>query len=273
MEGECREKESIGRKLSESKTYHVMVRGNERRDIFLDDEDRSRFIDTLYEKSKNNRYAVYAYCLMDNHVHLLIMEGNEEISLIMKRINVSYAYYFNKKYGRIGHLFQDRFKSEVIEDESYLLAVVRYIHNNPVMAGMVRYARDYKWSSFSLYLNKISNTISVVDTSVILELFSHDRKRAVELFKEYSQRENEDGFIDVKDETNVNKSIQNEIDARLFIVDFLQKKNACLDDLKMRKNVVLREALIIELRNKSSLSVRQMANLLDMDRNITQRTK
>ena len=264
----------VGRKLSESKTYHVMIRGNERRKIFLDDEDRSRFIDILYGKSKNNRYTVYAYCLMDNHVHLLIMEGNEEISLIMKRINVSYAYYFNKKYGRIGHLFQDRFKSEVIEDESYLLAVVRYIHNNPVMARMVRYARDYKWSSFSSYLNKVSNTIgSVVDTSVILELFSQDRKRAVELFKEYSQRENQDRFIDVKEEANINKSIQNEIDASLFIADFLQKENACLEDLKLRENCVLREALIIELRNKSSLSVRQMANLLDLDRNIIQRTR
>jgi putative transposase len=72
---------------------------------------------------------------MDNHVHILINEGSDEIGRIMKRINISYAYYFNKKYDRIGHLFQDRFKSEGIESDVYLLSAVRYIHNNPVKAG------------------------------------------------------------------------------------------------------------------------------------------
>lgn len=86
--------------LSKSKTYHVMIRGNERKSIFIDEEDKFRFIQTLCEKNKNKQYFIYAYCLMDNHVHLLINEGNDEISRIMKRINVSYAYYFNKKYGR-----------------------------------------------------------------------------------------------------------------------------------------------------------------------------
>jgi putative transposase len=190
----------VARKLSESKTYHVMIRGNERKDIFHDDEDKSRFIDILYEKNKAKKYAVYAYCLMDNHVHLLINEGNDEISRIMKRINVSYAYYFNKKYGRIGHLFQDRFKSEVIEDETYLLAVVRYIHNNPVEAGKVGQVRDYNWSSFDLYINQNSDKADVIEKDLILEMFSQDRSRAVELFLEYSKQENEDSFIDVKEE-------------------------------------------------------------------------
>lgn len=90
---------------------------------------------------------------MDNHVHLLMSEGTEEISKIMKRINVSYAYYFNQKYGRIGHLFQDRFKSEGIEDDTYLLAATRYIHNNPVRANIVKHAGEYKWSSYGIYIN------------------------------------------------------------------------------------------------------------------------
>jgi putative transposase len=263
----------VGRKLSESKTYHVMIRGNERKNIFLDDEDKSRFIDTLYEKNKDKKYAVYAYCLMDNHVHLLINEVSDEISRIMKRINVSYAYYFNKKYGRIGHLFQDRFKSEVIKDETQLLAVARYIHNNPVKAGIVGHVWEYKWSSFNLYINHHSNRADVIEKDLLLEMFSQDRSRAVELFLGYSKQENEDSFIDVKEEASIDKPIQNEIDARLFIADFLKEKNMCLDDLKVKRNVVLREALIIELKNRSNLSVRQMTNLLDLDRNIIQRTK
>lgn len=263
----------IGRKLSESKTYHVMIRGNERKSIFLDDEDRSRFIEILYEKSKENKYTVYAYCLMDNHVHLLIAEGSNAISLIMKRINVSYAYYFNKKYGRIGHLFQDRFKSEVIEEDTYLLAVVRYIHNNPVKAGIVEKIQDYQWSSYPLYVNQNNEAMDIVPTSVLLELFSQNRNRAVELFIEYSQQQTEERFIDIKEEANSNKLIQNEIEARSFIEDYLREKNADLSDLTIKANVTLRSALISELKNRSNLSVRQMAALLGLDRNIIQRIK
>jgi putative transposase len=106
-----------GRRLSASKTYHVMIRGNERKAIFLDDEDRAYFVSMLAMKNLERRFAVYAYCLMDNHVHLIINEGEEGISRIMKRLQVSYVHYFNQKYGRSGHLFQDRFKSEAIEDD------------------------------------------------------------------------------------------------------------------------------------------------------------
>ena len=85
---------------------------------------------------------------MDNHAHLLINEGTDEISRIMKRINTSYAYYFNKRYGKIGHLFQDRFKSETIENDAQLLAVVRYIHNNPYFSfNWVAEQSLYTWSS------------------------------------------------------------------------------------------------------------------------------
>ena len=101
----------VSRKLSRSKVYHVMVRGNERKKIFIDDEDRERFISTIREKNKERKFLVYAFCLMDNHIHLLINEGQDQITKIMQRIGVSYAYYFNKKYKRTGHLFQDRFKS------------------------------------------------------------------------------------------------------------------------------------------------------------------
>ncbi len=100
----------VGRELSKNGIYHVMLRRNEGREIFMDDEDRKRFIDTLYEKSKENEFLVLAYCLMDNHLHLLVREGDDLINRAMKRIGVSYVYYFNKKYRRSGHLFQDRFK-------------------------------------------------------------------------------------------------------------------------------------------------------------------
>jgi REP element-mobilizing transposase RayT len=90
---------------------------------------------------------------MDNHVHLIIDQG-EIISLKSCRVlNVRYAYYFNRQYNRIGHLFQDRFKSEIIEDEKYLLAAIRYVHNNPVKAGMAAHRQNYIWSSYNAYVN------------------------------------------------------------------------------------------------------------------------
>ena len=106
------------RQISKSQIYHVITRGNERRNIFLDDEDKKRFMDILCEKKRDKEYVLYAFCLMDNHVHLIIREGTDTISRIMKRINTGYAYYFNKKYKRVGHVFQDRFKSEAIESEA-----------------------------------------------------------------------------------------------------------------------------------------------------------
>lgn len=136
------------RRLSDTKVYHVMLRGNERRNIFLDDEDRERFIDTLRYKQEEKTFSYFAYCLMSNHVHLIVDEGEEVISKIMQRINGSYAYYFNKKYQRSGHLFQDRFKSEVIEKDRYLLAAIRYVHNNPIKAGMIKNIEEYRWSSY-----------------------------------------------------------------------------------------------------------------------------
>ena len=100
------------RKISESKTYHVMVRGNERKKIFLDDEDHEKFFDILCKKITGENSILFAFCLMDNHVHMIIDEGYGNISVIMQKINLCYACYFNKKYGRVGHLFQDRFKAK-----------------------------------------------------------------------------------------------------------------------------------------------------------------
>jgi putative transposase len=113
-----------------------MLRGNNREKIFRDEEDKARMIDTLGDKKKAEEYFLYAYCVMDNHIHLIIKEGKDPIASIVKRIATSYSYYFNKKYKRIGHVFQERFKSENIEDESYLLAAIRYVHQNPVKPGI-----------------------------------------------------------------------------------------------------------------------------------------
>lgn len=130
--------------------FHVMVRGINKQDIFCDEEDRQRFVDTMCRFAKETEVGIVAWCLMSNHVHLLL-KADRLPDRFMKKLGCSYAPYFNRKYGRVGHLFQDRYKSETIRDDTYLLAVTRYIHMNPQLARICR-MDEYKWSSYNEYL-------------------------------------------------------------------------------------------------------------------------
>ena len=142
------------RKRSASGIYHIMLRGINRQDIFHDEDDKQRFLGILKKVKETSLCEVYGYCLMGNHVHLLIREGKEALSQIMKRVGTAYAYWYNTKYERIGHLFQDRFKSENVDDDSYFLSVLRYIHQNPLKAKMVNTMSEYVWSSYESYIKK-----------------------------------------------------------------------------------------------------------------------
>ena len=149
------------REKSGTGIYHAMLRSINRQDIFENDEDYQQMISIL--RGLTDRYDeqglqlpplcfFYAYCLMSNHVHLLIQEREEHISDIVKRIGVTYAHYFNKKYERNGHLFQDRFRSEPVDSIEYFVILLRYIHQNPLKAGIVNGLVDYPWSSWKEYV-------------------------------------------------------------------------------------------------------------------------
>lgn len=149
--------------------YHIIVRGNQRQDIFLDETDRHRYLERVERYKSKCGFIVYAYVLMTNHIHLLIETPNDPISRIMQMINFTYTQYFNKKYKKVGHLFQGRYKSYLCDKDSYLLSLVRYIHNNPVRAGLVGDAGAYMWSSHGDYLECKKG---FVDTDKVLRLFS-----------------------------------------------------------------------------------------------------
>ncbi len=125
--------------------YHVMLRGADRRIIFSDDEDNRRFLEILQRVKQESLIKLFAYCLMGNHVHLLLREGEEPLGMTFKRIGVSYVYYYNWKYQLHGHLFQDRYRSEQVEDDAYFLEVLRYICQNPVKAGLCAKPFEYPW--------------------------------------------------------------------------------------------------------------------------------
>jgi len=247
-----------------------MLRGNSGRDIFLDDKDRQKFLYTLTNKKKDNEFILYAYCLMDNHLHLILKENKDNISHIMKRINTVYAIYFNKKYQQSGHLFQDRFKSEVVEGEPYLLAAIRYIHNNPLKARLVKLPEDYKWSSYSEYLNNQTRMIAIED---VLKLFSKNLPKALSLFIKFSQEEDNRDFLEYKEGNQNKKEIDTNQKALNFRDQYLKKNHLELTSLKERRNKIFRDELISELKNKSVLADREIANLLEINRGIVQLVK
>jgi len=131
--------------------YHVILRGNSGQDVFFDAADRTRFFLLMQESVERFGYRVHAFCLMTTHLHLALQVGDIPLSRIMQNIGFRYTQFINRKYHRTGHLFQGRYKALLIDADSYLLELIRYIHLNPVRAGMVRSPEEYPWSSHSSY--------------------------------------------------------------------------------------------------------------------------
>jgi putative transposase len=170
--------------------YHVFARGNEHREIFFDDTDRYMFLDILGGMSDRFGAEILAYVLMPNHYHLLMRTRQANLSKSMQWFGVTYTNRINTRHSRIGHLFQGRFKSMLVEDEAYLMQLSCYIHRNPLRAGLAKRLADYRWSSYLVYAygQKAPDWLS---TDLILSLFNtEDKRRAYrEKVRSYSDEE------------------------------------------------------------------------------------
>jgi putative transposase len=155
--------------------YHVTSRGNQKQAIVQDDQDRGAFLDYLDKAHEKFGGIIHAFCLMDNHFHLLIETPRGNLSKFMHFIKTSYSLYFNARYSRVGHLFQGRFKAILIEADSYAQAVSRYIHLNPVRAGLIPNPDDYRWSSLGEYAG-LRPPLPWLRTDFILSYFGDDIK-------------------------------------------------------------------------------------------------
>lgn len=176
------------RKISCSNIYHAMLRGINRQVIYEEDADRRVFMMALKECKDVSGFKLHAFCLMPNHVHLLIEPAGEPLELIFKRLGVKYVGWFNRKYDRAGHLFQDRFRSENVEDNRYFMTVLRYILQNPMKAGMESQPGSYPWSSYLAYKKGIG---SITDTQYAIDLFGSQ-----EALIDYVLLGNEDTVMD-----------------------------------------------------------------------------
>lgn len=249
----------VARKESPTAYYHIMARGNNREAIFAKAAEKRYFGGLLQDKIEDKKILIAAYCLMDNHVHLIVHADLLEMIETFKWVNNKFAGRYNYKYNRVGHVFQGRYKSEIIDTDQYLMRAVRYIHNNPVSAKMVTSPSLYKWSSYNGYLGVPEPLLDANERQKILGLFggSMDEFEATH-FKEETYE-----FLEIKEDLERER----EETARRIIKKH-QRKNVLTGNEEPFGGKAELEKLIIELVKRSHLPHRRIAELLGLNRGI-----
>ena len=231
-----------------------MLRGVNQQQIFEDGEDCDKFLQVLKDCKAISEFKLFAYCLMGNHIHILLQETNEPIELLMKRIATRFVYWYNIKYQRVGHLFQDRFKSEPIENDAYFLTVLRYIHQNPIKAGICKTVADYENSSYNEYFK----SSDLIDSDFVFDLISKDE------FTKFNSEKVFESCLDVEDKPKIK------------VTDEQAKK--IIEKVSKCKNVAEFQTLDVKTRDKclkklreSGLSIRQISRLTGVSFNIVRK--
>ena len=229
------------------KLFHVMVQGIKKEKIFLEEREKLEYIKLFHMYEKEFEIKVICYCIMDNHAHMLV-DINEIANLtkFMHKLNTSYAIYYNKNKNRVGYVFRNRYKTQTIMDIKHLYNCVIYIHNNPVNAGICRHAKDYKYSSYKNYKSKKNQHIL---NEIFIDRYEYEKahnRRTMEYMY----------FID--DEEGKEYGVQNDISYYL-VTNNLSKAELRIKDDKLIPIVKL-------LKNKYSLSIRQIGNYLEIGR-------
>ncbi len=156
-------------------TYHITARGNNGEAIFVDDADRYGYLILLARVLRMLDARLFAYALMTNHVHLVLQTAQPNVSALVQWLHTRHAKQFNRRHGRANHLFGDRFRSKVIDDDPYLVGVTVYLHLNPCRAGLVAHPADYPWTSYRAY---VSGGPVIVDVRPVLEIFGENLRRS-----------------------------------------------------------------------------------------------
>ncbi len=245
------------RMKSSTKVYHVILRGNAKQDIFLEEQDYSKFIKEICNTKEKYLYELYAYCLMTNHVHLILYDKNENLSKILQSLTVSYSSYWNKKYERVGHLFQNRFLSKNVETEGYLKNLCRYIHQNPTKSGIAK-MEEYQWSSYQEYIGDSK----IINKKPVLQLFNRYEKEVLKEFAEFHRatimQEKMNDFMEYEMIEKLNDE-----QARKYLIEILELNN--IQEIATYSIAKRRECLR-KLKNVRGISNMQIARITGLSK-------
>lgn len=248
--------------LSQSGLYHILFRGINRQNLFEEEKDYEKMLEIIKEVKEEKGFRIHGYCLMTNHVHLFICEKETgDIKKIMHKILTKYVGWYNYKYSRSGTLIGNRYKSEPIEDESYYLNLLRYIHQNPIKSGISQNMEDYKWSSYSEYIKKSAKEI--VDTEVFLLMFSEEEKRAIELFKEFHEENETLDFYISETKKLTDEQLKRKIKKFLGDIEIKEIGNMSRNDRNM---------ILMKLR-ENGFTIGQLERITGISRGIISRAK
>ncbi len=241
------------RVLSSTGIYHIILRSVNQHIIFEEDSDYQKFLFSLSDCKKKYDIDVYAYCLMDNHIHLLLRLPNDMLSSFFQSLGSKFVRWYNSKYSRSGHLFQDRFYSTAIDCEKAFLTALIYIHNNPVKANMCRYPSEYLWSSFSAFYGKKNPLVNVS--------FAYNIAGSKDSLLQYFAKETDspDSPLFENDHREVNHFITDEKALDIFkSVTHLSSTSDVINLEKVKRNIYIRA-----LKEKG-LTIKQIARVMDV---------
>jgi len=246
------------REVSPTGYYHIMMRGINRDSIYQSTGDKSYFIKTL---KKLEGLSIAAYCVMDNHVHIVLQAELAALMAAIRKLNLTYAMWYNSIHERVGHVYQNRYRSEIVTNDRHLLQVVRYVHNNPVKAGLAKEAKQYTWSSYREYLEG-ADIISQEQKQFVLGLISSGTAGFVAFHGEPDAHEHLDTEEDIAElRRNHAQSV----------IEKFCRTHGIVDRAALKRHPELMEELIIELLQRTHLSHRKIAAFLEVSANIVHR--
>lgn len=256
------------RRRSHSNVYHCMLRGINKQDIFFDQKDYLEFQSIIRKSKQTFFYQLYSYVLMPNHIHLEIKDENQKLSQIIHSMATSYANYFNRKYQRVGHVFENRFQSKNVENSYYMLNLVRYIHQNPIKAGISEMDK-YIWSSYSEYFasEKIKDENKIVDTEEIFLMFSSEKEQAKKEFFEFNRKSFRfQDSVELLEYEMRNKLTDEEV------IYFIKEELGIYNIQEIQKyNVKDRDEVIQKIRKIQGVTQPQIARILGITVKIVQK--
>jgi len=252
------------RKFGNQRINHVIIRGVNRQEIFLDKQDKNKFLKEIIKTKEKYHYELYAYVLMPNHVHLQIYDGEENLPTIMNSLQTRYVNYFNKKYDRVGHLFQGNYINKIIEEEDYFKNNIRYIHQNPEKAGISR-KEDYRWSSYNAYIN---NENELVDIDFFLNRLDTDRINAIIKFKKFNNIKKEHKLSDY-----IDYELQTKITDEQLIIELKNKLGISNVQNIQRYNSKEITRMLKDIVKIPYISINQLSRVTGVNRKLISKIK